>query len=72
MSQPLKLLLIGDYSASAVAHQAIPLAIERVAARRRLAIEYRWQPTSELDDLHSVQHSDAVWLAEKIQAEPEA
>ncbi len=31
MSSPLRLSLVGDYRADAVAHQAIPLAIERAA-----------------------------------------
>lgn len=29
MSSPLRLSLVGDYRSDAVAHQAIPLAIER-------------------------------------------
>ncbi|THB83758.1 hypothetical protein E1N66_13940 [Pantoea allii] len=61
MSSPLCLSLIGDYRANAVAHQAIPLAIERAARRLNLAVEADWIATDQLDQT-DLTRSDAVWV----------
>lgn len=62
MAALLNLALVGDYRASAVAHQAIPLAIERAAAHLGAAVSFRWLPTDQLGDLSVVKESDAVWV----------
>ena len=62
MAASLNLALVGDYRASAVAHQAIPLAIERAAAHLGVAVSFRWLSTDQLDDLSTVRSSDAVWV----------
>lgn len=62
MSALVNLALVGDYRASAVAHQAIPLAIERAAAHLGAAVSFRWLPTDQLGDLSAVKESDAVWV----------
>jgi CTP synthase (UTP-ammonia lyase) len=40
--------LIGDYSASVPAHQAIPLALERVNRECQLNVSWRWVATRDL------------------------
>ncbi len=62
MAATLNLALVGDYRASAVAHQAIPLAIERAAKHLNINVHYSWLPTDELADLSAVRNSDAVWV----------
>ncbi|SFN37545.1 Glutamine amidotransferase class-I [Candidatus Pantoea varia] len=61
MSSPLCLSLVGDYRANAVAHQAIPLAIERAARRLNLIVEAEWIATDQLDQT-DLTRSDAVWV----------
>lgn len=62
MAASLQLALVGDYRASAVAHQAIPLAIERAAARLGTEVSFRWLATDRLGDLSAVRRCDAVWV----------
>lgn len=61
MSSPLRLSLVGDYRADAVAHQAIPLAIERAARRLNITVEADWIATDQLDQRDLTQ-SEAVWV----------
>lgn len=61
MSSPLRLSLVGDYRAKAVAHQAIPLAIERAARRLNITVEADWIATDLLDQTDLTQ-SEAVWV----------
>lgn len=61
MSSPLRLSLVGDYRADAVAHQAIPLAIERAARWLNITAEAEWIATDRLDE-SELQLSDAVWV----------
>lgn len=62
MSSSLRLALVGDYRASAVAHQAIPLAIERAAASLNISVNANWVPTDAADAQTTIQQSEAVWL----------
>ncbi|MEZ3498827.1 CTP synthase [Pantoea sp. KPR_PJ] len=62
MAVSLNLALVGDYRSSAVAHQAIPLAIARAAKHLSINVHFRWLPTNELADLSAVRESDAVWV----------
>ncbi len=61
MSSLLRLSLVGDYRAEAVAHQAIPLAIERAARWLNITAEAEWVATDRLDE-SELQLSDAVWV----------
>lgn len=61
MSSPLRLSLVGDYRADAVAHQAIPLAIERAARWLNIPVEAEWIATDQLDQT-DLSRSDAVWV----------
>lgn len=62
MSTSLTLALVGDYRSEAVAHQAIPLAIERAAQALNIAVSFRWLATDRPDLPELVQRSDAVWV----------
>ncbi|HAK35330.1 MAG TPA: hypothetical protein DCM44_12255 [Pantoea sp.] len=62
MAALVNLALVGDYRASAVAHQAIPLAIDRAAAHLGVAVSFRWLSTDQLGDLGAVKESDAIWV----------
>lgn len=62
MSSPLRLSLVGDYRADAVAHQAIPLAIERAAAHLNIRVDAEWIATEQLGDLSRLQQREAIWV----------
>ncbi|RPD98336.1 hypothetical protein BBB56_15065 [Candidatus Pantoea deserta] len=62
MAASLNLALVGDYRATAVAHQAIPLAIRRAATHLDINVNVNWLPTNELADLSAVRGSDAIWV----------
>lgn len=61
MSSPLRLFLAGDYRADAVAHQAIPLAIERAARWLNITVEAEWIASEKLA-ASDLRRSDAVWV----------
>ncbi|PEI02723.1 hypothetical protein CRM79_05535 [Pantoea agglomerans] len=61
MSSPLQLSLAGDYRADAVAHQAIPLAIERAARWLNITVEAQWIASEKLAE-SDLRRSDAVWV----------
>jgi CTP synthase (UTP-ammonia lyase) len=58
-----RIALIGDFSAHAVAHQAIPPALASAAAQARTACEHQWVHTSLLPDDPSTELDafDGVW-----------
>jgi CTP synthase (UTP-ammonia lyase) len=59
----LHLALIGDYSPEAVAHQAIPRALERAAADTGLAARWDWVGTAELrEPAAQLGGYDALWV----------
>jgi len=62
MPNVLRLALVGDYRADAVAHQAIPPAVALAAAHLNLTVDVNWIPTAELGDLAAIKRSDAVWV----------
>jgi len=62
MSSPLRLSLVGEYRAEAVAHQAIPLAIERAAHWLNITVEANWIATDQLGKTDALQQSDAIWV----------
>lgn len=61
MSSPLRLSLAGDYRADAVAHQAIPLAIERAARWLNITVEAEWIASEKLAE-SDLRRSEAVWV----------
>ncbi|MBM7343734.1 CTP synthase [Pantoea coffeiphila] len=62
MTSHVRLALIGDYRADAVAHQAIPLAVDLAAQSLNLDVTAEWLPTPELTDASMLAKYDAVWL----------
>lgn len=61
MKQSVCVALVGDYRASAVAHQAIPPAIQLAAATLSLDVTADWIATPEID-LPRLHDYDAVWV----------
>ncbi|MBK5017624.1 CTP synthase [Pantoea sp. S62] len=61
MPSPLRLSLAGDYRADAVAHQAIPLAIERAARWLNITVEAEWIASEKIAE-SDLRRSDAVWV----------
>lgn len=59
---PVRLALVGDYRADAVAHQAIPLAITLAAQSLNLDVNPQWLPTASITDRSQLREYDAIWL----------
>ena len=61
--QELRVALIGDYSPSVTAHQAIPPALELASARHRVPVRGEWLPTASLEEHASaaLKQFHAVW-----------
>jgi CTP synthase (UTP-ammonia lyase) len=56
------LALVGDYSASVPAHQAIPLALERINRECALNVSWRWIATRDLHDARAdLARFSGVW-----------
>ncbi|MFG1173616.1 CTP synthase [Erwiniaceae bacterium CAU 1747] len=62
MASPVRLALIGDYRADAVAHQAIPLAVDLAAQFLNLDVAAAWLPTPDLTKPSILNNYDAIWL----------
>jgi CTP synthase (UTP-ammonia lyase) len=48
MTASCSLALVGDYSANVIAHQAIPVALQRVKIEMGVELDWRWIPTVAL------------------------
>lgn len=57
----LRVALVGDRSASVVAHGAIPLALARAARVSERAIEPTWVPTDTASIVDRLAEHDAIW-----------
>lgn len=53
--------LIGDYSQSVPAHQAIPIALERAAKALHIEVGFEWVPTEEITSASRISRFDGVW-----------
>jgi len=62
MTSHVRLALIGDYRADAVAHQAIPKAVDLAARSLNLEVICEWLPTPQLTDAEVIKKYDAIWL----------
>lgn len=62
MRSPLRIALVGDYRASAVAHQAIPPAIDLAAQSLNLNVVAEWLPTRSLGDIAALSAFDGIWV----------
>lgn len=57
-----RLALVGDYRPDAVAHQAIPKAVQLAAHALHLDVHPHWLPTESITDSSVLQEYDALWL----------
>src|SRR4051812_49164897 len=48
MSASCSLALVGDYAANVLAHQAIPVALQRAKIEMGVELDWQWIPTAEL------------------------
>lgn len=62
MTVPLRIALVGDYRATAVAHQAIPSAIQIAAEATGLTVSADWLATKSVNDIAALKDFDAVWV----------
>lgn len=53
--------LIGDYSESVPAHQAIPLALQRAADALHFEVGFEWVPTEEVTSVSRIARFDGLW-----------
>ncbi|WP_455821062.1 CTP synthase C-terminal region-related (seleno)protein [Pseudomonas cerasi] len=58
----IRLALVGDYRPDAVAHQAIPKAVQLAAQALQLDVSPQWLPTASITDSGVLQEYDALWL----------
>src|SRR5262245_13150081 len=47
-ARSVQIALIGDYSATVIAHQAIPLALQRAGAEAAVEVRFTWHHTAQL------------------------
>jgi CTP synthase (UTP-ammonia lyase) len=59
--QALRIGLVGDHDASVPAHQAIPLALQKAATLRGLALAIEWVPTAEITASRRVLGYHGLW-----------
>lgn len=61
-----RLALIGDYSDAAIAHRAIPCALELVEAETRVGLMWDWVPTPALGDpAKTLAEFSGLWVVPK-------
>ena len=53
--------LIGDYSQTVSAHQAIPLALQRAADVLRIEVDFEWVSTDEVTSIARISRFDGLW-----------
>ena len=57
----IRIALVGDYDESVPAHQAIPVALDRVAGEAGIVVEFHWLPTPEVGEGAGHQGFDGIW-----------
>jgi len=62
MHSPVRIALVGDFRPDAVAHQAIPPAINLAADSLDLKVEAEWLPTESITSPEVMHRFDAVWV----------
>jgi len=62
MVKPLiKIGLIGDFNPAVVAHQAIPLALDRALSEQGVNLQFNWVPTIEITSATRISQFDGLW-----------
>jgi len=56
-----RIALVGDYDENVSAHQAIPVALDRVAGETGIGMEYQWVPTPEVGEGAVLEAFDGIW-----------
>jgi CTP synthase (UTP-ammonia lyase) len=59
--QTIRIALVGDYDGSVPAHQAIPVALDRVAGETGIVVDFQWLPTPEVGDGTCLKAFDGIW-----------
>ncbi|CAI1946862.1 CTP synthase C-terminal region-related (seleno)protein [Serratia ficaria] len=62
MKDQVRIALVGDYKPQAIAHQAIPVALQLTAAHLDIDIQSHWLPTETLTSPSALQGYDAIWV----------
>lgn len=62
MTLSFRIALVGDFRSTAVAHQAIPPAIQLAADHLNLNISAEWLPTASITDTSVLEPYDAIWV----------
>ncbi|SER28337.1 Glutamine amidotransferase class-I [Pseudomonas sp. NFACC02] len=57
----IRIALVGDHDDRVPAHQAIPLALDRVEDETGIGIEYHWLPTPDVGDGAGLHAFDGIW-----------
>lgn len=57
-----RLALVGDHNPDAVAHRAIPTAIQLTASYLGVDIQSQWLPSETLTEVSLLQDYDAIWV----------
>ncbi|MCD5992727.1 CTP synthase [Pseudomonas sp. CDFA 602] len=53
--------LVGDFDGQTTAHQAIPLALHKVAEAAQLALHFEWLPTRQIGSGEQLSRFDGLW-----------
>lgn len=59
--QVIRIALVGDYDDSVPAHQAIPVALDRVAGETGIVVDFQWVPTPEVGEGTGLKAFDGIW-----------
>lgn len=57
----IRIALIGDYDPQVTAHQAIPVALGRVAEQLKLNVQFQWLATDQINADTPLQDFDGFW-----------
>lgn len=60
-TQVIRIALVGDYDERVPAHQAIPVALDRVAGETGIVVDSQWLATSQVRDGACLMAFDGIW-----------
>ncbi|QXI16595.1 CTP synthase C-terminal region-related (seleno)protein [Pseudomonas hamedanensis] len=60
-NRAIRIALIGDYDPQVTAHQAIPVALERIAEDRRHTVQFEWLATDQINADTALDLYDGFW-----------
>jgi CTP synthase (UTP-ammonia lyase) len=59
--QAIRIALVGDHDESVPAHQAIPVALDRVAGEIGIVVEFQWIPTPDVGTGEGLEAFEGIW-----------